>query len=95
VTGSFAGLLVLSTLVVMLLYVLGCAAAVKLARAAIAIAGPPLRVPGLPVIAALGAAMMIVVAAQSTRAEAIAVAIFLGVVALLHAVRRRPAAMAG
>jgi amino acid transporter len=95
VTGSFAGLVVLSTLVVLIVYGLGCAAAVKLAKADIAIAGPPVRVPWLPAVAALGVAVMLVVAAQSTGAEAVAIAIFLGAVTLIYTVRRVPEAATG
>lgn len=89
-TGTFAALAVLATLLTLLVYILGCAAALKLRRDGIALAGVPVRVPALGLVAAAGTAIMLWVAAQSTAAEAIGIAIFIAVVSLLYRFRRRP-----
>ncbi len=91
VSGSFASLAIISTLVVLLIYLLGSAAAVKLRVQDVAHAGPPVRIPGLPAIALIGAAAMIWVGFQSTRAEAIGIAVFVIAVSLLYYFRRQKA----
>ncbi|MFZ4689098.1 MAG: APC family permease [Polymorphobacter sp.] len=91
VSGSFAALAIISTLVCIILYLLGCAAAVKLRRDDVAHAGPPVRIPGLTAIALVGAATMIWVAFQSTRAEAGGIALFFLAASLLYRLRRQPA----
>jgi amino acid transporter len=65
-TGSFLELIVLSSLTVTCVYILTCAAAVILRRRDVALAGTPLRVPGLTAAAAVGIAAMValVLAAQ-------------------------------
>jgi len=50
------------------------------------------RIPGLPLIAAIGIGSMLWVTAQSTQAEAIGIAIFTVVASLLYRLRRVPAA---
>lgn len=90
VTGSFATLAVLATLLTLLVYLLGCAAALKLRRDDIALAGNPIRVPALGLVAAAGIAIMLWVAAQSTAAEAIGIAVFIALVTLLYRFRQAP-----
>jgi basic amino acid/polyamine antiporter, APA family len=89
ITGSFNSLAVLATLFSVMVYVIGSAAALQLRRADIATAGPPVRIPALPLLAGLGIAAMLWVAAQSTREEAIGITIFIAVVTLLYQFRRR------
>jgi basic amino acid/polyamine antiporter, APA family len=89
ITGSFNSLAVLATLFSVMVYVIGTAAALKLRRADIATAGPPVRIPALPLLAGLGIAAMLWVAAQSTREEAIGITIFIAVVTVLYQFRRR------
>ena len=89
VSGSFAALAIVSTLICILIYLLGAAAAVKLRAENVAVAGPPVRIPALPAIALVGAAAMIWVACQSTRQEAIGITIFIAVASLLYRFRRR------
>jgi amino acid transporter len=89
ITGSFNSLAVLATLFSVMVYVIGSAAALKLRRADIATAGPPVRIPALPLLAGLGIAAMLWVAAQSTREEAIGITIFIAVVTVLYQFRRR------
>lgn len=90
VTGSFTGLVIVSSLVAVLLYIIGCAAAVKLRRDGIALAGTPVRIPALGLVAALGAIAMVWVGVQSTREEAVGITIFIAVASLLYAFRRLP-----
>ena len=61
ITGTFETLVVLSVLSACGLYAAGCAAAWVLRRREVALAGPPLRLPALPLLAALGCASMIAV----------------------------------
>jgi APA family basic amino acid/polyamine antiporter len=88
VSGSFTALVVLSTLLVILVYLLGSVAAFKLRIANIAVAGPPVRIPALPLVVAIGCGAMIWVGLQSTRDEAIGIAIFLGAATVLYRLRR-------
>lgn len=89
ITGSFNSLAVLATLFSVMVYVIGSAAALKLRHADIATAGPPVRIPALPLLAGIGIAAMLWVAAQSTREEAIGISIFIAVVTVLYRFRRR------
>lgn len=76
-TGTFAELAVLATLTMAPLYVLGCFAAWRLARAEVALAGPPLDFRWLGIAAAVGIAGMLAVVALASRAE------ILGLIALI------------
>jgi amino acid transporter len=89
ISGSFASLAVLATLFAVIVYVIGSVAAVKLRRENVATAGPPVRIPGLPLLAVLGSAAMLWVAAQSTREEAIGIVLSTMVASLLYRFRRR------
>lgn len=90
-TGSFAALVVVSTLVVVVVYVIGCAAALRLRRDGVALAGPVAPMRGLLAAAVLSFAAMAWVAAQSTRDEAIGIAALIGGISLLYLFRRQPA----
>ncbi len=57
-TGSFIELVVLSSLAAVAVYVLACLAAVVLRRRRVALAGPPMQVPGLTLAAGVGLAGM-------------------------------------
>jgi amino acid transporter len=75
-SGSFAALATLAALNSAAVYVLACAAAWRLARRGIALAGAPLQFPLLGLAATVGTSSMLVVIALATRQE------ILGVVAL-------------
>ncbi len=64
-TGSFLELVALSSLAAVAVYILACAAALKLRRRDIAVAGPPPRVPALTAAAILGIGGMIVMIAAA------------------------------
>lgn len=89
VTGNFTSLAVLGTLFCVLIYLIGCAAAVKLRRDDTAFAGPPVRIPALGALAVTGSAAMLWIAAQSTAAEALGIAVFIGAASLLYWFRRK------
>lgn len=89
ISGSFAALAILATLITILVYLVGCAAAVRLRSRDTALAGPPLRVPGLTVCAIGGGAAMLWVGLQSTAAEALAILAYLGLLSLAYRFRRR------
>lgn len=75
-SGSFAALATLAALNSAAVYVLACAAAWRLARRGVALAGAPLQFPLLGLAATVGTGSMLVVIALATRQE------ILGVVAL-------------
>lgn len=87
ISGSFTALAIAATLIVIIVYVAGCAAAVVLRRRNVALAGPPVRIPALTALAVSGSAAMLWVGAQSTRAEAIGIAILIGVTSLIYWLR--------
>ncbi len=68
-TGTFAELAVLSTLCIAVLYSAACAAAFWLARARVALAGPPLNFRWLGAAAGMAISSMVVLVALASRAE--------------------------
>ncbi len=88
VSGSFALLAVMSALIAMVVYIIGCGAALKLRRDGVALAGPPVRIPALQFFAVIGIAAMVWVMAQASRAEATGIAALIGVVSLVYLLRR-------
>jgi len=89
-TGSFQSLVVASTLITLLVYVIGCAAALRLRARNVELAGPVKRLPGLVPAACLAFAAAAWLAAQSTRAEAVAITGLIALVSLLYFLRRKP-----
>lgn len=89
ISGSFTALAIISTLIVVIVYIMGCAATLKLRADGVALAGAPLRLPALRVVAAIGIVTMVWLACQSTLAEAGGIALFLGLISLMYAMRRR------
>ncbi len=83
-TGTFVELAVLSALVTAGIYILGCAAAVRLQRRRIATAGEPLNFRATGVAALIGIAGMVWVAAQATVREDVSVAIALTAIGALY-----------
>lgn len=90
VSGSFTALATVATLACVMVYFIGCAAALRLRAHGVAIAGTPVRIPALPLIAAIGIGSMLWVTAQSTRAEAIGIAVFIVAASLIYRFRRVP-----
>ncbi len=94
VSGSFVELAVLSSLAVVLVYIAGCAAAVRLQHRSTALAGPPLRVRGLTLAAGVGVLAMAWIAVHAALAEALGCAAAVAMAVVWYAVartRRRPA----
>ncbi len=89
ISGSFTGLVVASTLNTAGVYVLGCAAALVLHRRGLQMAGPPLRVPGLPVVAGLGVASMLAIILVARPVEIVGLLAVVGGSSLLYAVVRK------
>ncbi len=89
VSGSFTALAIVATLIVIIVYVVGCAAAVVLRRRDVALAGPPVRIPALTAFAIAGSAAMLWVGAQSTRAEAVGIALLVAATTLIYWLRRQ------
>jgi amino acid transporter len=88
-TGSFAELAVLATLVTAGLYVAGCLAAWLLARRGVALAGAPLNFRWLGAAAVVGAGSMLLVIAFGSRNEIMGLAALIGVSALVYLLQAR------
>ncbi len=91
-SGSFTALAIVATLTCVMVYFIGCAAALRLRARNIATAGTPARIPGLAVFACIGIGSMLWVTAQSTLAEATGIAVFTLIASLVYRWRRPPAA---
>ena len=85
-TGTFAELAVLSALGIAVVYILGCAAAWRLARDGVALAGPPLNFRWLTAAMVTGIASMAGLMAIASRAEIIGVVAMTGVTAVVYQV---------
>ena len=92
VSGSFTALAIVATLACVMVYFIGCAAALRLRALGVATAGTPVRIPALPLFAAIGIGSMLWVTAQSTQAEAIGIAVFTLMASLIYRFRRMPVA---
>jgi len=93
-TGAFERLAVLSTLVVVEVYIAGCAAAVVLQRRGVAEEGKPLNFVFTPIAAIIGIVSMIWLAFQGALEEVEAVAAALVIFSLIYVIalrRRTPA----
>jgi amino acid transporter len=88
-SGTFEKLAILSTLSIAPLYMLVCAAAVKLRRDGIAILGKPLVLPALPIIATFAVISMVVLIGFAQWSEIIALAGVLAGSCLLYLFMRR------
>jgi amino acid transporter len=86
-TGTFAQLAVLSMLAIAPLYMAACAAAWRLARRGVAMAGPPFGFRWLGVSATAGVASMVVLIALASRSEMAGLGAVLGLSTLGYVVR--------
>ena len=93
-TGSFEGLIVLATLSTLIVYLVCCAATIRLQRLDVRAEGAiPFRVPGGPVIPVMACVVVVWLMTSSTRQEFIAISVMLAVEVLLYLVlrfQRRP-----
>jgi amino acid transporter len=83
-SGTFAELAVLSTLLIAAVYIAGCAAAWRLARNAVALAGPPLEFRWLGGAMCVGICSMLALIALASAAEIIGLAAALAVSAAVY-----------
>jgi APA family basic amino acid/polyamine antiporter len=88
-SGTFAELAVLSTLACAVVYIAGCAAALRLARRGVALAGEPLAFRWLTAAAGVGIASMLLLIALGSRAEILGLLVLLAVSVALFALRTR------
>lgn len=94
VTGSFASLVVIATLATMIVYLICCAATIKLQRMNVRADGAaPFQLPGGPVIPVLACAIVIWLMTSSTRQEFIAIAAMLAVETVIFLAMRTRAAV--
>jgi amino acid transporter len=91
-SGTFTELAILSELAIAPLYIAGCTAAWRLARAGTALAGPPLGFRWLGAAAAVGIASMLALIALASRTElaALGAVIVVCTLAYLLQTRRKP-----
>lgn len=94
-SGSFAALATLAALNTAAVYVLACAAAWRLARRGIALAGAPLQFPLLGLSATVGMSSMLVVIALASRQEILGVAALGIASALVYLMQMRTAVLPG
>jgi amino acid transporter len=94
-TGTFAELAVLSALTTAALYILGCAAAWRLTRDGVALAGEPLRFPWLGAATIIGIASMLLVIAMASREEILGLVVLLAVSAGVYLLQTRVRAASG
>jgi len=83
-TGSFAELVVLSTLAIAALYIAGCAASWVLARRGVALSGTPLNFHFLGAATIIGIGSMLALIALGSRQEIIGLATLIGLSILLY-----------
>ena len=88
-TGSFQALVIVATLASLSVYAIGCAAALRLRALGIEQAGPVTQLRILKPAAAVAFAAIAWLIAQSTLAEATALAIYVGMISLLFLLRRK------
>lgn len=88
-TGSFEALIVVATLASLSVYAIGCAAALRLRGLRLELAGPVAELPVLKPAAIVAFAAIAWLMVQSTQAEAVALAAFVGIVSGLFLLRRR------
>ncbi|WP_310474408.1 APC family permease [Sandarakinorhabdus sp.] len=89
ISGSFETLIIVATLATLSVYAIGCAAALRLRALGVEQAGPVAELHVLKPAAVVAFAAIAWLMAQSTRAEASALAIYVGVVSLLFLARRK------
>ena len=88
-TGSFEGLIVLATLSTLIVYLVCCAATIRLRQLDVRADGAvPFSVPGGPIIPVIACIVVVWLMTSSTRQEFIAISVMLGVEVLLYLVMR-------
>jgi len=90
-TGTFAELVVLSTLAIAALYVAGCAASWVLARRGVALAGAPLNFRFLGTTTVIGIGSMLTVIALGSRQEILGLVMLLSLSILVYLVQTKAA----
>jgi len=90
-TGTFAELVVLSTLAIAALYVAGCAASWVLARRGVALSGPPLNFRFLGTVTVIGISSMLALIALGSRQEILGLVMLLSLSILVYLVQTRAA----
>lgn len=90
-TGTFAELVVLSTLAIAALYIAGCAASWVLARRGVALSGTPLNFRFLGAATVIGISSMLALIGLGTRQEIIGLTALIGLSMLLYLVQARSA----
>ena len=88
VSGGFTELAILSSLTTLIVYALGCTAALRLQARNVARAGPPLRIIGIPIAAVAGILSMGFIAAHAKWTEALGCAVSVAAAAVWYVLVR-------
>lgn len=92
-TNTFQSLAIISNVGTLMLYLLGCAAALELARRNVRLDAPPFALPGAWLGPVAGGALVLWILSSATRAEFRVTGIVLAAAALAYFVRKRVAAI--
>lgn len=95
ITGSFRTLVILSTVSILIVYLITCLASIRLTRLDVRGDGPPFVLPGGPVIPVIACGVVVWMLTSASRREFISVAVAIVVASALYAIRPRPGAVAG
>jgi amino acid transporter len=95
ITGTFRTLVILSTVSVLIVYLITCLASIRLTRRDVRGDGPPFVLPGGPAIPLIACIVVAWMLTSASRREFISVAVTLVVASILYMIRPRPGAAAG
>ena len=95
ITGSFRTLVILSTVSILIVYLVTCLASIRLTRLDVRDVGAPFLLPGGPVIPLISCAVVVWMLTSASRREYISVAVAIVVASVLYVIRPRPGAIAG
>ena len=95
ITGSFRTLVILSTVSILMVYLLTCVASIRLTRLDVRDVGAPFVLPGGPAIPLISCGVVVWMLTSASRREFISVAVAMVVASVLYMIRPRPGAAAG
>ncbi|MEO7042107.1 MAG: amino acid permease [Gemmatimonadaceae bacterium] len=95
ITGSFRTLVILSTVSILIVYLITCLASIRLTRLDVRSDGRPFVLPGGPVIPVIACGVVVWMLTSASRREFISVAVAIVVASVLYMIRPRPGAVAG
>lgn len=91
ITGTFRTLVILSTVSILLVYLITCLASIQLTRRDVRADGPPFRLPGGPIVPLMACVVVVWMLTSASRREYISVAVAVVVASVLYVIRPRRA----